>query len=302
MEIVISQNGGLGNQMFQYAAGRYYAKRYNATLRVATESKKHAHCLGDPRPFLLSKFRITARFRELHKIEKLVISPFPHIRPMASVLAKCFQIQVVREPYAEHHIFKSDLPIRSGVRHVYLLGLWQVHNHLAAIADELRSEFRFRDPPEGEDLEVLTQIQQSEMPVSIHIRRSDLIHCYGAASILSKGYYLDAIRTISDRVRSPTFFVFSEDMAFARQHLQGNARLVFVDHNDSSSAHEDLRLMMACRHNIIANSSFSWWGAWLNPNPGKLVVAPQRWLGQEIKCTDLIPNDWMLIGDRTLAS
>jgi hypothetical protein len=301
MEIVIRQSGGLGNQMFQYAAGRYYAKRYNATLRIATENQKHAHSLDDPRHFLLSKFKITAPFRELNTIEQVVLSTSSRIKPVGSLVAKYLRIQVVREPYTERYIFHADLPIRSGAHSVYLVGYWQVHRHLTALSDSLRNEFRFCEPPQGRNLEVLTQIQRTEMPVSIHIRRGDYLSIFGAASILPARYYFDAIRTITGRVSSPTFFVFSDDIAFAKQHIPVNTRTIFVDHNDSSAAHEDLRLMTACRHHIIANSTFSWWGAWLNPSAAKLVVAPERWLEPEIECPDLMPSDWILIGDRTLA-
>ena len=302
MLMLIRQGGGLGNQLFQYAAGRYYAERYHADLYVVTESQKNPQCLGDPRPFLLSKFKIKAPYRELNLIDNLLVRPPGHARPILEMLERHAGIQVIRVPYGEHHIFKPDLPIRSNAQRVYLSGFWQFHNHLTVIEEKLRAELQFREPPQGKNREVLERIHQDESPVSIHVRRTDLVHCYGAASVLSTDYYSEAIQAISDRVHSPTFYVFSEEMAFARSHFPNNTKMVFVDHNDSASGHEDLRLMAACRHNIIANSSLSWWGAWLNTNHSKFVIAPEHWLRQEISYADLIPKDWLLVGDQAFVS
>jgi hypothetical protein len=117
--------------------------------------------------------------------------------------------------------------------------------------------------------------------------------------VLSLDYYAHAMQAILARVRTPVFFIFSDDIPFTREHLPALAagqRMVFVDHNDEANPHEDLRLMSSCRHHIIANSTFSWWGAWLNPDPAKLVCAPKGWgLANPAEwSTDLIPPNWLL--------
>jgi hypothetical protein len=106
-----------------------------------------------------------------------------------------------------------------------------------------------------------------------------------------------AMQTVIERLRNPTFFVFSDDIDFVRDNLPKGENIVFVDHNDTSNACEDFRLMSACNHNIIANSTFSWWGAWLNPNPAKVVCAPSSWhnINPDISYPDLIPPDWLRI-------
>jgi hypothetical protein len=105
-------------------------------------------------------------------------------------------------------------------------------------------------------------------------------------------YYANSIRQIYRSIRHPTFFVFSDDIPFCKEHLPTDENYVFVDHNGETEAHEDLRLMSSCRHHIIANSTFSWWGAWLNPNPAKLVLAPDRWLDPKVPHSDLFPPAW----------
>ena len=108
------------------------------------------------------------------------------------------------------------------------------------------------------------------------------------------GYYAQAVAHIANRVSQPVFFVFSDDHAWAREHLVLSHPVHYVDHNDTAHGYEDMRLMSLCRHHIIANSSFSWWGAWLNPRPDKIVVAPQRWFNDyDADTRDLCPEGWV---------
>jgi hypothetical protein len=113
-----------------------------------------------------------------------------------------------------------------------------------------------------------------------------------AARRCSRGH---AIRHILNQDDQSTFFVFSDDVPFAKQWLRGDPRFVVVDHNNEAAAHEDLRLMSLCRHHIIANSTFSWWGAWLNPFADKQVIAPARWLGFDTAKTAIACPDWTLL-------
>jgi hypothetical protein len=103
------------------------------------------------------------------------------------------------------------------------------------------------------------------------------------------------MESVRQQVDRPSFFVFSDDMAYARESLPKDENIMFVDHNDEHSPHEDLRLMAACQHHIIANSTLSWWGAWLNPDPDKLVCAPMRWglLDPAEYMPDLLPENWL---------
>ena len=145
------------------------------------------------------------------------------------------------------------------------------------IADELRKEFTLKEPAQGKNLDLLEMISRSSNPVSLHVRRGD---CKIAATLRAQlpfEYYSNAISVCSEQLGNPIFFVFSDDIPFAKEYLPRDIDAIFVDHNDDFSAHEDMRLMSSCRHHIIANSTFSWWGAWLNPRSDKMVIAPKRW-------------------------
>jgi hypothetical protein len=109
-------------------------------------------------------------------------------------------------------------------------------------------------------------------------------------------YYEKAIQLIEKKVAHPTYFIFSDDPAWVKANIRSKHKTVYISHNQGRDAHEDIRLMSQCRHNIIANSSFSWWGSWLNNSPNKIVIAPKTWyLDRSANTRDLIPNSWVRI-------
>jgi hypothetical protein len=295
LQIVVRQISGLGNQMFQYAAGRYYAKRYGAQMRVAVDPARNAVSHGYPRPFLLSHFAITAPAKEISPFDRLVLTSRRLLKPASVALRQSLGIQVFREKFERRYSFMEDLQLQQNVRMLYLIGYWQAHRLADDIADELRAEFSFNEPAQGKNLEILDQIGQSHSSVSLHVRRGDFTLAAEGNIALPMSYYAQAISRFRERLGDPTFFVFSDDIAFTKEHLPRGIRTIFVDNNDSSSSHEDLRLMSACQHHIIANSTFSWWGAWLNPRTDKMVVAPRYWhLKPGSYYPDLLPPNWML--------
>jgi hypothetical protein len=294
MKIVSRQKSGLGNQLFQFAAGLYYARRHGARLVMAIDPPSGQVSHGYARPFLLSHFRIEAQMLPETLGDRLAINDRESLRPIAHALRRSLGIQVVRERPDQRYTFLDDLALAKGTRTVYLVGYWQTHYIPDAIADELRPQLQLRKPPEGRNRELMGQIAQSRTPVSLHIRRGDYTLAAEGNIALPMSYYDRAIAMICERVGDPTFFVFSDDIAFARANLPSGLHTVFVDHNDDHSSHEDLRLMSACRHHIIANSSFSWWGAWLNPRQDKLVFAPKHWLlSAETHFPQLLPPAYL---------
>lgn len=298
MEFVVRQISGLGNQLFQYAAGRFYARKYGASLRIAAEIGRKAESYGHPRPFLLKKFAITTPADEVSRKDQLLISERRLLSPVLSLAREALGVQIIRENFVERYTFQPDLPLDKEARIVYLLGYWQVHSIPDAIATELRAELTVAKPAEGANLETLNRIKRARTPVSLHIRRGDYTHPAEGDVALPLHYYFESIRAVQEQFAEPTFFVFSDDMAYARQNLTGNPNLIFVDHNDGLSPHEDLRLMSMCHHHIIANSTLSWWGAWLNARPQKLVWAPKHWrVGGCTESRDLLPPEWLLIED-----
>lgn len=294
MQIVVRQISGLGNQLFQYAAGRFYSKRLQATMRLAIDPPTNAHSYGSPRPFLLSHFCITAPYAELTFEEKFLLAQRRSLRSAAGAYRRLRHIDVFREQVADRYTFIADPRLRRDAETVYLVGYWQAQEIANRIAPELREEFRFREPPTGRDLEVMNRIQScGGHAVSLHVRRGDYTLAAEGKIALPTVYYSRAIDYFRERLERPVFFVFSDDIPFTRNNLPAGIDAVFVDHNDDASSHQDMRLMSSCRHHIIANSSFSWWGAWLNPHPDRLVYAPKYWhLTADSYFPALYPRGW----------
>jgi hypothetical protein len=292
MKILLRQKSGLGNQLFQYAAGLYFAERYAAELEIIQESQELAVSYGHPRPFLLTKFSITTPVRQRSGWDRLLCSTAKWKLPFANFARDITGTQIYKPRFESDWIFLSTLPITSKTRSIYLDGYFQTHQYPGIVEERLRDELTLRNAPAGANAEVLNQIQSCESSVSLHVRRGDYTTIYSGRDVLPMTYYANSIRQIYRSIRHPTFFVFSDDIPFCKEHLPTDENYVFVDHNGETEAHEDLRLMSSCRHHIIANSTFSWWGAWLNPNPAKLVLAPDRWLDPKVPHSDLFPPAW----------
>jgi hypothetical protein len=295
MQIVVRGFDGLGNQLFQYAALRYYAKRYGAGMRIAVDPQWNAQCYGYPRPFLLSHFSITVPMAQRSVSDRLLITDNAWLKGPSLLWRRTRRTQVFTEHLEHRYSFLRDLPLDRNVKTLYLLGYWQNYLIVEHVADELRKDLNPKEPARGKNLEMLEQISRSRNPVSLHVRRGD----YTLPSedlALPMEYYSRAIASIKQRLVDPTFFVFSDDMPFVKESLPREGKMIFVEHNDDFAAHEDLRLMSACHHHIIANSTFSWWGAWLNRLPDKIVIAPMRWrLRANTYYPDLLPHIWTLV-------
>ncbi|HEY7533898.1 MAG TPA: alpha-1,2-fucosyltransferase, partial [Nitrospiraceae bacterium] len=176
----------------------------------------------------------------------------------------------------------------------YLKGYWQSPKYFAAIEPKIRRELTVSTPLKGQNEELAERIRAS-IACSIHVRRGDYVTSsptnkyHGSCS---GEYYYAAERFLQRHVNQLRLFVFSDDPEWARRNLRFASPAVVVDHNHDQG-HEDLRLMTMCRHHVIANSTFSWWGAWLCDHPEKIVIAPQKWFGEAGHSTeDLIPKNW----------
>jgi len=243
---------------------------------------------------MLKKFAITASIGPVNRFDRLVLSTQPRYAVPGRLLRKAARVQVIREA-ADAFLFHHPFPVSKGARLVYLLGYWQAHSMVAAVAPELRREFRLRKAPGEQSRQIAEQIAAAPMPVSVHFRRGDYLTVFGEHSILSSEYYEAAMARMRAQFPNCSFFIFSDDVDYAREWVADRTGCVVVDHNDAATAHEDLWLMSTCRHHIIANSTFSWWGAWLNPRTDKCVTAPSEWLGFATAETDIASPDWALI-------
>jgi hypothetical protein len=167
-----------------------------------------------------------------------------------------------------------DLP-----NNVYLHGYWQSEKYFSQIASTIRSDFAFPQAT-GLNADIAAHIAETNS-VSLHLRRGDYL-ALAAHAVCDQSYYDAALSELGKDIKEPIqLFVFSDDPNWARENLDLPGSPVFIDHNGEDQDFEDMRLMSLCKHNVIANSSFSWWGAWLNQNPNRKVVAPKRWFGLE---------------------
>jgi hypothetical protein len=301
MIILLNQKGGLGNQLFQYTAGLYFAEKYGARLEVIRDLARNEVSCGWPVPFMLDKFCITTPVRKRTFLDRLLRTKSRLIGLVASPIRRILG-SYSHDPYFKNvGDFLPLLPLPVGTKRLYLHGHFQAYQYAQSVEKKLRSELAFREPPSTATAKILNRIRDCECPVSLHVRRGDYAVIQEGVWLLPMTYYDNAIAAILDIYPNATFFVFSDDIDYARANLPNRERMVFVNHNNEESSHEDLRLMSACHHHIIANSSFAWWGAWLNPNAEKVVIAPDgSWL-PGINHPELIPPTWRRIPTQALS-
>ena len=283
--------GGLGNQMFQYASGRALASLKSVEFRLD---------LRDFNGYLLHNgfelervFNISARIASGADYRQVLgwrATPLVLRALRREKLSFLRGSKIVVEPG-----FSYWPSIVNAPDDCYLQGYWQSEKYFSHIAPAIRADFSFKIPPDSRNQELASNISQCNA-VSLHVRRGD--YAASPASLATHGlcppdYYHQAIRHIAERVAQPTFFVFSDDVAWSKKNIAIEFPCRYVDHNRGSESYNDMRLMTLCRHHIIANSSFSWWGAWLNAKPDKIVVAPKKWFANASNVSDLFPPDWV---------
>ena len=283
--------GGLGNQMFQYAAGRALALR-KGTDHFLDISGFESYGLHQGFE-LRSIFSCPARIASKTDVKSMLgWQASPRIRRMLSqpLLSSLRRKEMIVEPSFGYWTGIGSVPANS-----YLIGYWQSEKYFEDHASAIRSEFAFKPPLDGLNQEIVGRIRLSNA-VSLHVRRGDYAKnpkTLAVHGLCSPDYYRAAIRHAADRITSPRFFVFSDDIEWARENLALDFPCEFIDHNKGKESYKDMQLMSLCRHHIIANSSFSWWGAWLNPDPQKIVIAPQKWFANGTAVNDLLPERWL---------
>jgi glycosyl transferase family 11 len=304
--ITVSLIGGLGNQMFQYAAGKALAERHGVPLALDLSGFRAVELRNTPRSFLLDRLRVpeAASFVP-EEPEKPNQENFARARWKARIdrlLGKAGlpKFRQSRNEYREPH-FHYD-PVFEGLGpRTAIFGYFQSERYFSSIAGGLLDWFSPRQPLSEGATAALARIQASRLPVSVHVRRGDYLKpgTMEVHGILGGPYYQAAINRIESALGSEVdYFVFSDDAAAAEQVLDFLPKSRFNHvRGDPKHPWEDMTLMSRCRHHVIANSSFSWWGAWLNSSPEKIVIAPRAWFtqtGLRLRDTcDLYPPDWV---------
>lgn len=296
--VIVKLQGGLGNQMFQHAAGRSLSLRLGTPLKLDRWLMDNPVKGNTPWRYALGALNIQEEFAGSRETVELSGQERTRLRKLTLRLRRAAGLAPPRATvlldtdlrfHPEFHEVSGD---------VYLDGYWQSEKYFLGISETIRREFSLRRPLEGADREFAEAIAREDS-VSIHVRRGDYVSNPAANrfhGLCSVEYYRRCMAIISEKVGAPRFVVFTDDPVWAREYMDVPHGTTFVDWDQPRNGSVDLELMRRCRHHVIANSSFSWWGAWLCENPGKLVLAPARWFNDPSKDTgDLIPESWVRV-------
>jgi len=291
--IIVRLIGGLGNQMFQYAIGRSLAYRLNTELKLDISYFER----NTLRQYHLFPFNIIQNFATLDDLNRVRKSYFVRLKSPIQLLKDTLNREIPIIPITERFV-DFDPEILNLPDNVYLNGYWQSEKYFKDIEEIIRNEFRIKIPPDPFNKKIGEQIQYEES-VSIHVRRGDYVsdpETNQAHGVCNIEYYQKAVNEIITRVNNPQFYLFSDDPDWAKANITAPAPIVFITQKDWTKSYEDLRLMSLCKHHIIANSSFSWWGAWLAKNEGQIVIAPSKWFTTiKWNYADRLPPDWMIL-------
>lgn len=297
--IISRLSGGLGNQMFQAAAGAALARRLKQSHLCDARPIQKDRC----RNLGLNSFQFDAPIltsSSASNSNQSVVSLPPLKRSSLSfvfwTIRNRSRVLYAREKELAYHDILNRF--RSTERRsIYLHGCWQSEQYFSSYRDDIRKLFAFREKPSLENGQLLDRIGSSKS-IAIHIRRGDYVTnpknraIYAACSL---DYYQRATAYLIDRLghENVQAFLFSDDPDWVQDNLDIPIRKTVVRHN-SDTPTEDLRLMSSCEHHILANSTFSWWGAWLAFHPNQLVVAPRVWYHGRPRVDDsIVPSTWV---------
>ncbi|MEN9524276.1 MAG: hypothetical protein RL536_345 [Candidatus Parcubacteria bacterium] len=295
MSIIVKTYGGLGNQLFQYAFARSVSARLKTDflldidvspiykdLRVHKFSLEYFHTIVRP-----AKANDLSGFVWLKRHKKIFNFLYKYIRLKSKLMPF----------YYPEKTFGYDPDVFFKGKNTYFDGFWQTEKYFKNIESEIRKEVTVINPLSDYSQGISDRIQKSNA-VSLHVRRTDYVtHAASNAfhGVCSPEFYREAIDYIAERVSSPHFFIFSDDYDWVVENFKFLKYPYLCIKNGADKNYEDLALMSHCKHHIIANSSFSWWGAWLNPRKDKIVIAPKRWFANSPKqsTVDLLPESWI---------
>lgn len=273
--ITVKLKGRLGNQMFQYALAKKLSITHNIKFNLNVDHLIDHHC-----NYALSVFNvgnINLKNTKTYFNKKL----FKIKRSMGKI------------DYQEPH-FHFDEHVLT-LKHATIDGYWQSEKYFSDIREILLKDFTPKQLPNNP---ILAQIKQCNA-ISVHIRRGDYANNpvnTAFHGLIGVAWYQQAMSIIKEKVHNPHFFFFSDDIEWVKEHFLPQNNFYFIEPTPEELSYQDMYIMSQCKHNIIANSSFSWWGAWLNQNPDKIVIAPKQWfLDKNTDTKDVIPVSWIAL-------
>lgn len=296
--------GGLGNQLFQYAFGRRLALVNGANLWLDAKGYQERPAPSQNtnwRACELGDFNIQAKIaystdvadksvmrRRIHKVLRLGSRLVEKRKPY-------YDRGEIVEPTRNAFRFDPAVANRKFTGSLSIRGFWQSERYFRDIESILRKDLSWRVEPPSTARDLAAELRASSS-VAVHVRHGDNAAPTAALGVLPHGYYDTAMRAISEEISKPAFFVFSDDITWARRFLGTGPQLVYLSDGNSGRGSTDLFLMASCRHHITANSTFSWWGAWLGKKEGQIVYAPRRYYQNlDRPNPDLYPQGWRLL-------
>jgi len=296
--IIVSLFGGLGNQMFQYACGKAIATKLDVELKldISHVIDRTARKNFTYREYELGVFNIKEEIATIEEVRQFI----PNLWNSNEFIK---QIYKLKRLFKGHSLFREKLKFTYNKEvelvkdNTYLYGYFQTQKYFESFRNELLQIFRLKNEIDTSNQNLISRME-SENSVSIHVRRGDYNNSPFELLDIHE-YYLKAIKLIQEHVESASFYIFTNDYLWTEENFSFiDIQKHIININNESQSFLDMILMSNCKHNICANSSFSWWGAWLNNNPDKMVIAPKMWFKKTegIKSTyDLIPLDWITI-------
>lgn len=285
--ITMKLKGGLGNQLFQYALGRHLSIMHDTSLILDISSYNNDKL----RDYALDLFCLSKNITLKKLPASGTIFSKLKIRDALSLFSLCKEQKLITE---QKFNFMEEIFLSSDDSE--LDGYWQSAKYFCSIEEIIRSEVKLKLPISPYIDSVIKNIKNTNS-VSIHVRRGDYADNPTTNSyhgLCSPDWYHEASKLMLDKFKDCHFFIFSDDYEWTISNLKIDGPSTYVSPSPKGSEAEDLIAMSCCNHNIIANSSFSWWGAWLNPNKEKQIIAPSKWfLKGDHDTRDLLPDSWI---------
>lgn len=294
--IITEIYGGLGNQLFEYAHTKALSIKLNKEVFFDLSFFDKYHIKN---VYRLNKFDTNVNVVEtkyINKLKRKTITPNIVRWGLKKLGASGFYSK--KNHFDEHWFENNDFSKLNKKKDLYISGYFADEKYFIEIEDIIRKEFTLKKPLNIENEKVLSQIKNSNS-ISIHIRRGDYVKNSFFAQI-PLSYYRKAVDYMENNSPNSSYFIFSDDITWVKENLKIEQKTIFVDINDATTDYMELMLMASCKHNIIANSTFSWWGAWLNNNSEKIIIAPKIWFGNteaqaKYKNGNLVPSTWKKI-------
>jgi len=282
--IVVKIKCGLGNQMFQYALGRRLSLDWKDELKVDLSWFDNIKKGDIPRALEIDDFSVVLN----QATEKEIIQAMPNFFSR--------MIDKIRGRLNRNHFYRFYPGLLKKKKNIFLDGYFQSYKYFDSIRETLVKEFSLKNGYSKDGQELKKEIEQAGQSVALHVRRGDFATVrkdYNGLCDLA--YYEKALSIIKNKHANIKLFIFSDDIEWAKENLKFNEPMVFGSAPSLNSA-EEISLMGLCKHQITANSTFSWWSAWLNQNPQKIVITPSVWLvAADIKTDSLLPPEWIKI-------